>query len=87
MDKEIPLHIGAASAATHPNWHHIKPEWIRLPEAVRVSGLCKSSIWELIMAGKIKSFSHRKRGAVRGQRLISYDSLLSYLNAAAEAGI
>ena len=57
----------------------IKPEWIRVPEAVKVSGLSRSSIYELIASGKIKSFSNRARGSQRGIRLISYDSLLGFL--------
>jgi hypothetical protein len=60
----------------------LKPEWIRVPEAVRVSGISRSSLYELIAAGKIKSFSNRQRGAVRGIRLISYDSLMAYLEKA-----
>ena len=65
----------------------IKPEWIRIPDAVRISGICRSAIYELINSGAIKSFSHRKRGKVLGQRLISYDSLVSYLTHACEASL
>ena len=72
-----PLSLPAATA-TPP----IKPEWIRVPEAVRLSGISRSSIYELIAAGKIKSFSNRQRGAVRGIRLISYDGLMGYLETA-----
>jgi len=67
-----------AAASTLP----LKPEWIRVPEAVRVSGISRSSLYELIASGKIKSFSNRHRGAVRGIRLISYDSLMAYLERA-----
>jgi len=58
---------------------YIKPEWVRIPEAVKVSGLSRSSLYELIGSGKIKSFSNRARGSQRGIRLISYDSLLGFL--------
>jgi len=68
----------APAASTLP----LKPEWIRVPEAVRVSGISRSSLYELIASGKIKSFSNRQRGAVRGIRLISYDSLMAYLERA-----
>ncbi len=60
----------------------LKPEWIRVPDAVRISGICRSAIYELINAGAVRSFSHKKRGAILGQRLISYDSLVDYLNRA-----
>jgi hypothetical protein len=40
----------------------------------------------LIAEGKVKSFSLRKPGQVRGVRLISYESLMDYISkAAAEA--
>jgi predicted DNA-binding transcriptional regulator AlpA len=64
------------------NVNNLKPEWIRVPDAVRISGICRSAIYELINSGAIRSFSHKKRGAVLGQRLISYDSLVDYLNRA-----
>jgi len=64
------------------NNYFIKPEWVRVPEAVKVSGLSRSSIYELIGSGKIKSFSNRARGNQRGIRLISYDSLLGFLEGA-----
>lgn len=69
------------------NVNNLKPEWIRVPDAVRISGICRSAIYELINSGAIKSFSHRKRGKVLGQRLISYDSLVSYLTHACEASL
>ena len=57
----------------------LKPEWIRVTDAVRVSGISRSKIYELIKAGKIKSFSKRERGGVRGMRLIFFDSLLDHI--------
>jgi hypothetical protein len=57
----------------------LKPVWIRIHDAVRVSGLCRSSIYELLRSGEVESFSHRKTFGGIGQRLISYDSLVRYL--------
>jgi cell wall-associated NlpC family hydrolase len=57
----------------------LKPQWIRIHDAVRVSGLCRSSIYELLRLGEVESFSHRKNSRAIGQRLISYDSLVRYL--------
>lgn len=71
-------------AASHAAIHQVtKPEWLRVPEAVRLFGLCRSSLYELIAAGTIKSTSLRKRGAVRGIRLISFDSLAEYVEQSA----
>ena len=61
---------------------NLKPEWIKVPAAVRLSGIGRSSIYELIKANRIKSFSIRKRGSQHGSRLISYDSLIDYMETA-----
>jgi len=63
----------------------VKPEWIRLPKPAHQcphSGLSRSKLNELILGPKppVRSVCLRKRGQVRGTRLISYDSLMAYLN-------
>jgi len=75
----------------------IPPVWLRIPEAVRVSGLCRSSIYNLITNKKVKSFTNKiQPDSQRGTRLISYSSLVEYLekehdrsllNAATEGGL
>jgi hypothetical protein len=40
----------------------IKPEWLRIPDAIRVSGLGRSTIYNLIGAGLVKSAVIRRRG-------------------------
>ena len=52
----------SASEPRHSNW---KPVWVRIPEATRLSGLGRSSIYELIAAGKIRSASSRDDGMQR----------------------
>jgi hypothetical protein len=61
----------------------VKPEWLRIPDAIRFSGLGRSSLYELIREGKIKSVCLRKRNNIRGVRLISADSLSSLIESAA----
>lgn len=66
-----------------------KPEWLRLPAPgarCRFTGLSRSTLNELTIAGPandgvppVKSVVLRKRGALRGIRLINYDSLMQYL--------
>jgi Helix-turn-helix domain len=56
-----------------------KPEWLRIPEAIRIFGIGRSTLYILIGEGKVKSCSLRRRGAVRGIRLISYDSLSAFI--------
>ena len=67
----------------HGERARVKPEWLRVPEAVRVFGLSRSALYELISAREIKSVCLRKRGAVRGVRLISYDSLAEFIEGCA----
>jgi hypothetical protein len=67
----------------------IKPEWLRLPapgSRCPFTGLSRSTLNELTIAGPandgnppVKSVVLRKRGALRGIRLISYDSLMAHL--------
>ena len=80
-----PLTATAASVA-----NPIKPEFIRLPKPgshCPWTGLSRSGLNEMILPctangfkPPVRSVSLRKRGARRGVRLISYDSLLAYLH-------
>jgi hypothetical protein len=66
-----------------------KPEWVRLPaprERCPITGLSRTTMTELVVPGPanehrppVKSVVIRKRGATRGIRLISYDSLMNHL--------
>jgi hypothetical protein len=68
----------------------LRPEWLRLPapgSRCRFTGLSRSTLNELTIPGPandgtppVKSVVLRKRGALRGIRLISYDSLMRYLS-------
>lgn len=72
-----------------PSPADVHPEWLRLPAPgtrCRFSGLSRSTLNELTIPGPandghppVKSVVLRKRGALRGIRLISYDSLMGYL--------
>jgi Helix-turn-helix domain len=62
-----------------------KPEWLRIPEAVRIFGIGRSSLYLLIREGRIRSCALRQRGAMRGIRLISYDSLVAFIEEQVEA--
>ena len=65
------------------------PEWLRLPPPGRRcphTGLSRTTLCELTMPSPtnenrppVKSVVIRKRGALRGIRLISYDSLMKHL--------
>jgi len=67
----------------------IPPEFIRLPKAGKscpYSGLSRSTLNNLILPcpangfrPTVKSVSLRRRGTIRGTRLIVYDSFMDYL--------
>jgi hypothetical protein len=63
----------------------LTPVWLRIPGAVRVSGIGRSRLYELIGDQKIRSTVLKKRrDSKRGIRLISYDSLLEFINGSTE---
>ncbi|MDF1742031.1 MAG: AlpA family phage regulatory protein [Verrucomicrobiales bacterium] len=64
----------------------LKPEWIRIPEAVRLSGMSRSKIYELMNAGRIRNSSLAEEGQTKGPRLISYRSLMSLIESRATGG-
>ena len=74
-----------------------KPEWIRLPnpgERCIYTGLSRSTLNELTIPSEVndhlppvRSAVIKKRGAMRGIRLISFDSLMSYINNLCEIDI
>ena len=61
-----------------------RPEWLRVPAAVKIFGISRTKFYELIAQRKIKSVSLRERGQVRGIRLLNYDSISEYLEGLAE---
>ncbi len=87
VDTKPSNQIGAAThAAIHQLNQSLKPEWLRVPDAVRVFAISRSALFEMIAAGTIKSASLKKRGALRGIRIISYNSLAEYCERAATQG-
>ena len=65
----------------------LRPEWIRLPKEGSncvFTGLSRSYIAGLIREGKIRSRTLRNRGASRGIRLISYDSIMDFIKGSSE---
>ena len=78
-----------------PSRNTEKPEWLRLPQPgskCRFTGLSRSTLNEICIDGPVnghkapvKSVVLKKRGAMRGIRLISYDSLMAYLDSLAQS--
>ena len=64
----------------------IKPEWLRFPDATRLYGIGRSSLYELINDGRIKSVVLRRKGNIRGIRLLSVASLDALLTSLIDGG-
>jgi len=75
MDKQgfttSPIHSDAETG--------LRPEWLRMADAVRYSGISRSLLYELIQEARIDSRVLRKRGRTRGIRLISVDSINQFI--------
>jgi hypothetical protein len=63
----------------------VKPEWIRLDEAVRRFGLSRSRLYQLIGERRIKSFCLRERNQIKGTRLLNFDSLCEFFEKEAQS--
>jgi len=61
---------------THTGPVTLNPRWLRIPGAVKYSGLSRSRLYELLAEGRIKSICLKSHtGAVRGVRLIDRESI------------
>lgn len=62
----------------------IEAEFLRIPDAVKFSGIGKSTLFALIAKGKLKSKCIRQPGAVKGIRLISKQALRDFIDSCEE---
>ena len=61
---------------THTSPVTLNPRWLRIPGAVKYSGLSRSRLYELLTERRIKSICLRShKGAARGVRLIDRESI------------
>lgn len=56
-----------------------RPVWLRVPGAVRMSGISRTKLYQLSGEGKIRSVSLREEGQTKATRLFHAESLLSYI--------
>ena len=65
---------------THSGPVTLNPRWLRIPAAVKYSGLSRSKLYELLSEGRIKSICVKShRGAERGVRLLDRESVDSFM--------
>ena len=61
---------------THTGPVTLNPRWLRIPGAVKYSGLSRSRLYELLTERRTKSICLRSnKGATRGVRLIDRESI------------
>jgi len=61
-------------------------EWLRVSEACEYARVSKPVIYDWMNRGWIKNVSLRQRGQVKGVRLVSFDSLRTFLESRATGG-
>jgi hypothetical protein len=65
---------------THSGPVTLIPRWLRIPAAVKYSGLSRSRLYELLAEGKIRSICLKShKGAERGVRLLDRESIDSFM--------
>ena len=61
---------------THTGPVTLNPRWLRIPAAVKYSGLSRSRLYELLAQGRIKSICLKSHNnALRGVRLVDKESI------------
>jgi predicted DNA-binding transcriptional regulator AlpA len=58
----------------------LKPEWLRIPAAMRVSGLSRNVVFRHIKDGTLKSKVYQVPGNKKISRFVNYDSLLELMD-------
>jgi len=72
--------------------HQVPQKYLRVPRSgdrCPITGLCRSSIWNLISGPtpRVSSKTLRRAGARRGIRLVETQSLLDYIRGAEEPSL
>jgi len=63
----------------------LNPRWLRIPSAVKYSGLSRSRLYELLAKGRIGSICLRsRRDALRGVRLVDRESIDRFMESLQE---
>jgi hypothetical protein len=84
------MHISDASTASVPALQAVtptknpQPEWARVPEVTKLFGIKRTHLFQLIADGRIKSASLRRRGCIKGIRIINCHSVRALLESLAE---
>lgn len=85
-EKSRTLKPAGASGRKSPDLSKYPDRWIKAPTRGRCPecGFTRPALYELAAAGKIKTASIRKPGALRGSRLFHLGSIFAFLDLEAE---
>jgi hypothetical protein len=75
------MNIGRIPETATPTTAEIK--WMRVPDAVRYSGMSRAKLYVLMAEGQIKTACVRRKGNIRGLRLFSIESIDAFLESCA----
>jgi hypothetical protein len=59
----------------------VEPRWLRVGDAIRLSGISRSKLYSLLQDGVVKSACLRDRNKTRGTRIVNVKSLEAYISA------
>jgi hypothetical protein len=62
----------------------MEPKWLRIPVASRISGLSRTHLFNAIARDEIRSVHVKQPGNEKGIRLISFESLMQYVESFGE---
>jgi excisionase family DNA binding protein len=62
----------------------VQAVWLRIPQAVQLTNISRSKLYELVASGAIRSASLRNEGQRHATRLIDRESLLAFIESHVE---
>jgi len=63
----------------HTESNAVQPLWLRVPQAVQLTGLSRSKVYELLAEKRVRSASLKDPGQRHATRLIDRADLLRYI--------
>ena len=73
-------------SVAHRSARDIKPVWLRVPAAVKQTGICQAKLYQWIKQGRIRSVHIREPNKIRGIRVINAESLNEFIEGMARGG-
>ena len=75
----VPTAASMAALQSVEQIQGMRPRFLKVAGATRVSGLSRTHLYTAMAEGRIKFAHVKQRGSSKGLRLIDFDSLMSYV--------